>query len=422
MNVQLTNYGIQVLNETSKPIQITRYVLGTEFGYIPDLNAEGIRGNSVYSNSPVGPAVINANVYQYTVLLDYPVGPFAFGEIALYDESDQCVAVAVSETLIQKMSTTNATSGNSIRLDIYLSMVSGSYNTWGEYIGSDITSQVPVVGSLDNLPPVQKSDPNFYIIAPFSSGMSAVLAYTAGNNGLWHFDCYSYANMRSFAVTGSTPTSITMDISSLTSDERQDLVAIGFGDKIIEFSSGSLYSICRAITRVVIQSTKAIIYFKTPLAIQPAVGDTFLFMSRSPLSVSQIVVATPDTPGVVRPDSSDFVVDDDGTLTLKDPVRTVNGVAPDEEGNILLEDKPTLLEGNIDLNTVVKTGKYWANQACTNSPSEVLPLQLEVVEYEGLVKQRLTSDLIYIRELNGEEWTDWELVFSTNSTIKCGTF
>lgn len=422
MNVQLTNYGIQVLNETSKPIQVTRYVLGTEFGYIPDLNAEGIRGNSVYSNSPVGPAIINANVYQYTVLLDYPVGPFAFGEIALYDESDQCVAVAVSETLIQKMSTTNANSGNSIRLDIYLSMVGGSYNTWGEYIGSDIDSQVPVVGALDNLPPVQKSDPNFYIVAPFSSGMSAVLAYSAGNSGLWHFDCYSYSNMRSFAVGSSTPTSLTIDISSMNAEERQDLIAIGYGDKIIEFSSGSLYSICRALTRVVIQSSKAVLYFKTPLAIQPAVGDTFLFMSRSPLSVNQVVVATPDSPGVVRPESTDFNVADDGTLTLKDPVRTVNGVKPNEDGDVILEDKPTVLDADTDLNTVIKTGKYWANQACLNSPSSVLPFQLEVIENEGKVKQRFTSDLIYIREFDGESWTDWELVFSTNSTIKCGTF
>ena len=423
MNVQLTSYGIQVLNDTSKPLQITRYVLGTECGYIPDVNATGIRGNSVYANTPVGPAVINANTYQYTVLLDYPVGPFSFGEIALFDEQG-CVAVAVSENLIQKMSATNSGSGNSIRLDVYLSMVSGNYNTWGEYIGSDISSQIPVVGNLDNLPPVQKSDPNFYIIAPFSTSMSAVLAYTAGNNGLWHFDCYSFANIQSFIIQSVSEKSITIDISGLTAQERQDLIAINYGDKVVEFSSGACYSICRTVSRVTIQSTKAIINFRTPLAILPAVGDTFMYLSRTPLSTQQISIASADQVGVVKP-GEDFTVEADGSMSLSfNPVKAVNGVQPDEEGNVELVLDPIIeLKEDDDLNLITSTGTYVnKGQQVLNTPTEIMEFVLEVTDADNIITQKVTSDVIYIRYLTDSEWSDWELVLSTNTAIQGGTF
>ena len=423
MNVQLTSYGIQVLNDTSKPLQVTRYVLGTECGYIPEVSATGIRGNSVYTNTPVGPAVINANTYQYTVLLDYPVGPFSFGEIALFDEQG-CVAVAVSENLVQKMSATNSGSGNSIRLDIYLSMVSGNYNTWGEYIGSDISSQIPVVGNLDNLPPVQKSDPNFYIIAPFSSSMSAVLAYTAGNNGLWHFDCYSFANIQSFVVQSASEKSVTIDISGLTAQERQDLIAINYGDKVVEFSSGACYSICRTVSRVTVQSNKAIINFRTPLAILPAVGDTFMYLSRTPLSTQQIEIASPDQAGVVKP-GEDFTVEADGSMSLSfNPVKSVNGVQPDEEGNVELVLDPTIeLKENDDLNLITSTGTYVnKGQQVLNTPTENMEFVLEVTDADNIITQKVTSDVIHIRYLTNEIWSDWELVLSTNTAIQGGTF
>lgn len=423
MNVQLTSYGIEVLNSTSKPLQITRYVLGTECGYIPEVSATGIRGNSVYTNTPVGPAVINANTYQYTVLLDYPVGPFSFGEIALFDEQG-CVAVAVSENLIQKMSATNSGSGNSIRLDIYLSMVSGNYNTWGEYIGSDISSQIPVVGNLDNLPPVQKSDPNFYIIAPFSSSMSAVLAYTAGNNGLWHFDCYSFANIQSFVVQSVSTKSVTIDISGLTAQERQDLIAINYGDKVVEFSSGACYSICRTVSRVTVQSNKAIINFRTPLAILPAVGDTFMYLSRTPLSTQQIEIASADQAGIVKP-GEDLTVEADGSMSLSfNPVKTVNGVQPDDEGNVELVVDPVLeLNENDDLNLITTTGTY-ANKDhhVLNTPTENMEFILEVTDADNIITQKVTSDVIHIRYLSNELWSDWELVLSTNTAIQGGTF
>lgn len=423
MNVQLTSYGIEVLNSTSKPLQVTRYVLGTECGYIPEVGATGIRGNSVYTNTPVGPAVINANTYQYTVLLDYPVGPFSFGEIALFDEQG-CVAVAVSENLIQKMSATNSGSGNSIRLDIYLSMVSGNYNTWGEYIGSDISSQIPVVGNLDNLPPVQKSDPNFYIIAPFSSSMSAVLAYTAGNNGLWHFDCYSFANIQSYTVQSVSTKSVTIDISGLSAQERQDLIAVNYGDKVVEFSSGACYSICRTVSRVTVQSNKAIINFRTPLAILPAVGDTFMYLSRTPLSTQQIEIASADQAGIVKP-GEDFTVEADGSMSLSfNPVKTVNGVQPDDEGNVELVVDPVLeLNENDDLNLITTTGTY-ANKDhhVLNTPTENMEFILEVTDADNIITQKVTSDVIHIRYLSNELWSDWELVLSTNTAIQGGTF
>lgn len=425
MNVQLTSYGIEVLSQTQKPLAITKYILGSASGYIPDEAATGIKGDSVFSSNPIGPTIINANVYQYSILLDYPVGPFTFGEVAFYDETDKCVAVGVAEKTIEKIATNNNSVGNSIRLDCYLSMVNGSYNTWGEYIGSNIGSQIPVVGNIDNLPPVHKSDPNFYIIAPFSQSMSAVLAYTAGTTGLWHFDCYSFANTRSFTILSATPTSVTVDISNLNAEQKQDMISTSYGDRIVEFSSGSCYSICRTVNSINLQTKKAIISFRTPLAITPNVGDTFLYMSRQPLSRVQVGVATKDQVGLVKP-GEDLEVDLDGTLDLNfDPVKTINSIAPDENGNIVIDFNKVIEIEEDDLDMITETGLYQGDNSdghifnCPVNASFIL----EVRTSNLAVDQRLTANnLLRIRSYSAGNWGDWALVFGTNSPIRCGTF
>ena len=284
MNIILTDYGVSQLEETAKPLEITQFRLGTGYAYNPSASQTDIKGSLVYSNTIEGPNIINANVYQYSVFLDYMVGPFFFGEIGYFDASNKMVALAVSENTIEKRIMKNTNSGNSLRLDAYLSMVGGTYNTWADSIGSDIKFQIPVLESIDNLPPVKDSDPNCYIVSPMSSESSSTLVYCAGDTGLWHFDCYQFNNMRAFSVKSATATTVTLNAADMTPDEKKELIPLYVGNKVVEFSSGNCYSICRVVKSVAIQSKSVTISFRTPLAIIPSAGDTLLYFTRTAVS------------------------------------------------------------------------------------------------------------------------------------------
>ena len=329
MNIQITDYGVSLITDSKQPLKIANAILGSSYGYTPSKTASGIKGSQVYATDVLGPRVINANVVKYEIGIDYDVGPFTFGEIAYMDDKDKCVAIAVAENPIAKLVQNNKDRGNSIRVDAYLSMVGGNFDMWIESIGSNIDFYVPIISSFDLLPPVVSSDPNFYIVDSVSSNASATLAY-AGTNGIWEFDTYLFSNTRQFTITGATSTSVTIDVSSLDDEAKHTLASKFYGDKLIEFSSGKLYSICRTPLSVLVQGNSAVISFQTALAELPKVDDTILFFSRTDLSISDLVlpVATENTLGAIKLGEG-LVGSIDGTTSVDFPVTSVNGQGGD---------------------------------------------------------------------------------------------
>lgn len=431
MNVQLTKYGIEQVASTQKPLEIVRYVLGTSYGYNPSVDDSGIRGKSVYTNSVIGPDIITANVYKYTVALDYAVGPFYFGEIAYYDANGKCVALAVSESQIEKLAMSNRSSGNSLKLDAYLSMVGNTYSMWSDSIGSNSQFQIPTLGSVDELPSVQSSDPNTYIISPASSNSTAVVAYNAGSTGLWNFDCYTYGNVRERVILSATPTSLTFDCSDIDLSAIEDMRPVFLGDKVLEFSSGELYSICRTVSSVVVSGRKVTVSFRAPLAILPVAGDTVLYFSRTDVSRSDmpIRIASETDIGGIRI-GEDLSIDFNGIVNLAfDPVKSVNGILPDAEtGEVTLGGivSSVALESNADLDEIVSNGVYHASddiaETIANSPVSK-SFVLLCVNSDDVVSQQLSDGaLTYMRNFDGEEWTAWDSVSTSKSAIACGTF
>lgn len=348
MRIQLTNYGASVIKSTGKPLDIRRFQLGSEFGYVPSTTANGIKGSLVYQNSIVNTEVVSANVVKYEIALDYRVGTFYFGELALYDASG-CVAIASSDTLIHKLQYTNESKGNSILISCYLSMVESNYVMWVESIGQDIGFEIPVCKSFDQLPPVASTDPNFWVVKPISSAASATIAYT-DKSGLWCFDCYQFTNSSKFTITGYTSTSVIFDVSDLTADDKQQLKPSYYGEKLIEFSSGNLYSICRVVSKINIIGNSCTVIFKTPLAEVPSVGDSIMYFARNALSLSNIIlpVATPETLGGIKLGDG-LIGDSDGTVSVDFPVLSVN----DQVGDVKLKAKDI-----IDIPKVGITGAY----------------------------------------------------------------
>lgn len=324
MNIQITNYGLSVLNKTCKPFTIAQFRLGSNYGYVPSADATDISGNAVYESTLVGPITVNTNVFKYTIALDYQVGDFTFGEIAYLDDQGKCLAIAVSDRLLTKTAQTNNT-GNSMRIDTYLSMVGTQYNMWNDNIGSDIDFQVPTLKDIDLLPAVNDTDPNLYLIAPQSSNASSILAYTAGN-GLWYFDCYSLSNVQQLTVVSATATSVVFNSSQFTSEQKAQFVPAYYGDKIVEFTSGNCYSACRTVLTANIGLYETTLTFRTPMAIIPQAGDTFYLFSRSQVSVSASVlpIASETTlGGVIIGDG--LSITPQGVLSSDPPVTSVNG-------------------------------------------------------------------------------------------------
>lgn len=358
MNIQITNYGLSVLNKTCKPFNIAQFRLGSNYGYVPSVNATDISGTVVYESTLVGPITVNTNVFKYTIALDYEVGDFTFGEIAYLDDQGQCLAIAVSDRLITKTAQTNNV-GNSMRIDTYLSMVGTQYNMWNDNIGSDIDFQVPTLKDVDLLPAVNDTDPNMYLIAPQSSNASSILAYTVGN-GLWYFDCYSLSNVQQLSVVRATATSVVFNSAQFTDEQKTQITPAYYGDKVIEFTSGKCYSACRTVVTANIGLTETVLTFRTPMAIVPSPGDTFYLFSRSQVSVSASVLpiaTTTNLGGVIV--GSGLSITPEGVLSSDPPVTSVNG----QIGDVLID--ATDISG---LSLVATTGSY---NDLTDKPSQI---------------------------------------------------
>lgn len=329
MLVQLTDYGVSILTETKKPLNITKYVLGSAVGYTPAKDATGIRGEQVYTNSPTEPVACSANVVKYVCTLSYEVGNFSFGEAAFFDEESKCVAIGVADALIDKQKYKDEKFGNSIILDLYLSMVDGNYDMWIDEMRSDNEFNLPICGSPDALLPVKDAPSNFYIITNAGRGQSSTLAY-ASLTGLWDFDCYQYHNSHQFEITGCTEGAVTIDGNKLTSEDISMLQPDYVGQLILEFTDGPNQSICRSIASFRVINGVGTFSLYTPMVTAGEIGNHIRIYSRQIFSISDTVlpVASEDSLGAVQIGDG-LSITPEGVVSVDFPVTSVNGQVGD---------------------------------------------------------------------------------------------
>lgn len=268
--MQLTDLAVDKLNNSTDPIVLTRYVLGNAHNYVPNQYMTGIKGVTVWQGEPSLPLATSANVIKYGIYLDFDVGDFDVGEVALYTADGELFAIGVLSELVRKQKIQPNEAGNSLRIDIYLSMVGENYDMWVDYSEMNNQLDVPNVTSVDQLPPAKNAQPNVMIVQGESSDRPAMLAYTDRNN-LWSVTGYTFLRdaTNEYTVVSSTPQSITIAASG------QDKLSPEFlGQKIIQFASGPLYGICRVVKAVVELNSEFTLELVTRLAIQPNVGDS----------------------------------------------------------------------------------------------------------------------------------------------------
>lgn len=324
MNLQLTNAGVAALIASAGPVQLQAFNLGSAYNYIPLPTDVALHGSALWAGTPTPFTVINPNLVKYSVYLDYTVGPFNFGEIGLYFTANgvtNLFALGSSDTLISKLATGIST-GNSIRIDLYLSMVGQNYSMFLDLAESNNTFRMATLDSVDYLPPSQNAVPNVYIIKGATSSQSAILAYT-DRNALWNFDVYQYGNKLDYTITAASSNSITL----LAPADPTVLEPIYFGQIILEFLSGSCYSICRNVGTVILVGQSLVISFVTPLAVVPVAGDRIRAYSRQAISTMDVIIpiaTTTKVGGVVV--GSSLIIDLAGNLNINPANPTVVSV------------------------------------------------------------------------------------------------
>ncbi|BAG41619.2 hypothetical protein [Ralstonia phage phiRSL1] len=345
MKISLTQAGVNLLNSNQGPVTVTSFQVGAGFGYTPSLSDTALHGALLFTGQPTAPVAVNANVVKYSAYLDFNLGPFAFGEVGLF-VGNTLFALAAADELIQKLAT-GSTPGNSVRIDMYLSMVGQNYAMWLNLATSNNEFQMAILPSVDNLPPSSQAVPNAYVVSG-NAQSSAFMAYT-DQNGFWNFDAYAYFNQASVVITGATATSITIGLGSYLPGFTPSYP----GSVLLEFSSGQNYSICRQVTSTVISGSNVTISFSTPLMVLPAAGDSVTFFGRQQLSttIPNLPIATSTTLGAVIVGTS-LTVDATGLINVAPtayPVSSVNG----KTGAVVLT--ATDISG---FATVARTGLY----------------------------------------------------------------
>lgn len=345
MKISLTQAGVNLLNSNQGPVTVTSFQVGAGFGYTPSLSDTALHGALLFTGQPTAPIAVNANVVKYSAYLDFNLGPFAFGEVGLF-VGNTLFALAAADELIQKLAT-GSTPGNSVRIDMYLSMVGQNYAMWLNLATSNNEFQMAILPSVDNLPPSSQAVPNAYVVSG-NAQSSAFMAYT-DQNGFWNFDAYAYFNQASVVITGATATSVTIGLGSYLPGFTPSYP----GSVLLEFSSGQNYSICRQVTSTVVSGASVTISFSTPLMVLPAVGDSVTFFGRQQLSttIPNLPVATSTTLGAVIVGTS-LTVDATGLINVAPtayPVSSVNG----KTGAVVLT--ATDISG---FATVARTGLY----------------------------------------------------------------
>lgn len=348
MLVQLTNAGAALIAAAGGPIQLSAFQLGSDYGYTPSPTDTTIHGSLIYAGAPSPYSVVNANVVRYSSYLDFDLGPFAFGEIGLFTSTGVLFALGVLGGPLQKTPISAGITGNSIRVDMYLSMVGTNYTMWLDYADSSNQFQLAVLGSVDQLPPPQNAIPNAYVITGKTAGQSSFQAYT-DRTGLWNFDAYAFADQAAVTIQSFDSQSITIPLSQYLAGMNPAYP----GQVILEFSSGTLFGICRYVSSAVISGSSVTLGFDNPLMQTPVVGDTAVVFARQALSttIPNLPIASPTVLGAIKVGTT-LTIAGDGTLNVAAsayPVISVNG----KTGVVILQASDI-----VGLATVATTGNY----------------------------------------------------------------
>jgi hypothetical protein len=262
MRFNLTTSGKALLDANPTTLVVTRIDYGSAYGYSLPTNPTGLTGSVVHTSSVfVYPHIVDANTISYPAFLSKTVGPFSFGEAALYVGAT-LFGVGVSDALITKTATVGAVEGGEINLDFFCDLQPGQrINTAEQTVNSQLV--LPSVPLPDLLTPPAVNEKNVYVIYSAENSEQSYLAF-ADPTGKWGF-----SNKPSVKFQGTVDSAGSLGIESLDITGSYSGVAT---DLVIQFVDGPQRGYCRVLTT----KSDGTLMWNTPMAELPNQGDAFV--------------------------------------------------------------------------------------------------------------------------------------------------
>lgn len=262
MLFQITAAGRALLEADPTGVVVTRSDFGSAFNYVPANEPTGLQGSVVYTTNAVfSPSIANLNTLRYSVFIPGPVGPFTFGEVALY----------VGSTLFgvgAQVYPVNKTVGdvdNQYRLDIFVDTAPGSRFASFEVVSSATRNFYPRVSSVDSLVAPHLDSNNAYVIYGSAQVGEGFLAYS-DPTGAWTFSNKPHVWFQG-AINSIGP-------QGLQSNDLLNAEYVGtLTDLVVQFITGSQRGYCRKVTGL---TSAGAVLWNTDLLVLPEVGDQFI--------------------------------------------------------------------------------------------------------------------------------------------------
>jgi hypothetical protein len=239
MLFQITTAGRALIAANPSGVNITRAEFASGFNYVPSADPTTLHGSVVYTaNAVFAPEVVNANTLRYTVFIPGPVGPFTFGEVALYAQ-DVLFGVGAQVTSITK---TAGATDNAYRLDVFVDLLAGQNFASFDVVSSATSNFFPRVPSVDALVAPHYDTNNAYVVYGTPQAGEGFMAYS-DPTGIWTF-----SNKPHVWFSGSV-TSIG-DMGLLSNELVGATYNGNYNDLVLQFITGALRGYCRKLTEV----------------------------------------------------------------------------------------------------------------------------------------------------------------------------
>jgi hypothetical protein len=250
MLTQITDFGVSLMQTSVQPPVLTSYKLGSGVNYVPTTTQNDIQGALVYQGVPALPVIQTTNFIQYFVELNSELGPFDFGEIALFS-GPHLFAICVLDSMRHKAPLDpNTNTGGAIVITFNVPATGLNYQMWANVAQAN-TIKVSQVAGPEELPQSVGTAPNIYVVDS-TDGVKPFLAYT-DRGGQWTFDTYSSIGVTSVISAGTSTVTITK--AAATTLQIQSGTQIG---TMIQAASGKAYASVRWITNAVFNGNNTV--------------------------------------------------------------------------------------------------------------------------------------------------------------------
>lgn len=220
----VTNAGMTDMlkaQEMGLKLKITKFTLGDSFGYHPSATDVAMHGNKIYEGEPQRERYLTESTKLIVLQVPPEAGPFTFGEVALWTETNTLFALCTFANPIEKFSSLETDVSSMVTFNLILTIDNGVAHITIDY--EENPQNVNEIETTDRWALV--NSPNSMLFTPITQELVVSESSANGNTTLlvrdYEKDRWNVASEYEYigvvTPTASTDTSITIDQSLLKS-------------------------------------------------------------------------------------------------------------------------------------------------------------------------------------------------------------